>query len=253
MAWGTDGWLRTADGLGIPSVVESAPPALGVSPSDTGVVRDDFNSPELPLDFQWLRSPYPDELFSLSARKGHLRLYGRESMGSLFHQALVARRQQAFCYTAVTVMEFEPNHYQQSAGLTCYYGGNKFHYCVVSHDDVLGKHIRVMSAIPDGVSADAFTPMLPIRSDVRVELRVDVDFERLRFAYRYEDEPDWLWIPQQFDASILSDEATLPGAPNFTGAFVGVACQDVSGAALHADFDWFSYVEREYVVDPVSQ
>jgi xylan 1,4-beta-xylosidase len=27
----------------------------------------------------------------------------------------------------------------------------------------------------------------------------------------------------------------------FTGAFVGLACQDLSGARLHADFDSFSY------------
>ena len=44
----------------------------------------------------------------------------------------------------------------------------------------------------------------------------------------------------------LSDEATAPGAPNFTGAFVGVACQDLSGAAQPADFDYFEYRERDY-------
>ncbi len=54
----------------------------------------------LPIDFQWLRSPQPEELFSLSARPGHLRLYGRETIGSLFRQSLVARRQQAHCFSA---------------------------------------------------------------------------------------------------------------------------------------------------------
>ena len=28
----------------------------------------------------------------------------------------------------------------------------------------------------------------------------------------------WQWLPQPFDASILSDEASAPGRPNFTGA-----------------------------------
>ena len=37
-------------------------------------LREDFDSPVLPIDFQWLRSPWPDELFSLTARPGHLRL-----------------------------------------------------------------------------------------------------------------------------------------------------------------------------------
>ena len=81
---------------------------------------------------------------------------------------------------------------------------------------------------------------------VRIELRVEVDYERLLFAYRVGDGA-WQWLPQQFDASILSDEASAPGAPNFTGAFVGVACQDLAGTATPADFDWFEYREREYV------
>ena len=61
---------------------------------------------------------------------------------------------------------------------------------------------------------------------------------------------DWRRLPQQFDASILSDEATAPGFPSFTGAFVGVACQDMAGTALPADFDFFEYRERSYRMDP---
>ncbi|MDE2499685.1 MAG: glycoside hydrolase 43 family protein, partial [Alphaproteobacteria bacterium] len=65
------------------------------------------------------------------------------------------------------------------------------------------------------------------------------------FFYRLERQ-NWQRLPQQFDASILSDEAAAPGTPNFTGAFVGMACQDLSGAAKPADFDYFEYCEREY-------
>jgi xylan 1,4-beta-xylosidase len=42
------------------------------------------------------------------------------------------------------------------------------------------------------------------------------------------------------------DEASAPGQPNFTGAFVGMACQDASGQGRHADFDYFEYKERNY-------
>lgn len=41
--------------------------------------------------------------------------------------------------------------------------------------------------------------------------------------------------------------------PNFTGAFVGMACQDMSGAGLAADFDWFEYRERPYREDPTRE
>ena len=246
MVWGGDGWLRTTAGDGLPQLYAEAP-ELPPHEFAAPPLREDFNEPALPIEFQWLRSPHPDELFSLSARPGHLRLHGRETPGSVFRQSLVARRQQAHCYSARTSMEFSPAHFQQMAGLLCYYGGTKFHYLHVSHDEAVGRHLRVMSALPDSPQADAFTPPIPL-AEGAVQLRVEVDFERLHFAYRVGGE--WTWLPQMFDASILSDEATTPGLPNFTGAFVGVACNDMSGAGLHADFDWFEYVERKYEADP---
>ncbi|HVT72245.1 MAG TPA: glycoside hydrolase family 43 protein [Lacunisphaera sp.] len=248
MVWGADGWLRTTDGQGI-AQAEVALPRLPPHPFPPAPAREDFNGPALPIDFQWLRSPWPDELFSLTARPGHLRLFGRETIGSLFRQALVARRQQAHCYSAATVVEFEPGHFQQMAGLVCYYGGTKFHYLYLSHDEQAGKHLRVMSALPNHMQADAFTPPIPIPAGRPVQLRVEVDCERLHFAYRLDD-GGWQWLPQQFDASILSDEASAPGNANFTGAFVGLACSDLAGTARPADFDWFEYRERSFRANP---
>ncbi|HTO03964.1 MAG TPA: glycoside hydrolase family 43 protein [Opitutus sp.] len=250
MRWSEDGWLRTLDGQGIPTL-EAAAPALPPQPIPAANPCENFDAPQLPIDFQWLRSPWPDELFSLTARPGHLRLYGRETIGSFFKQALVARRQQSHCYSASTVVEFEPQHFQQLAGLVCYYNSSKFHYLYVSHDDTVGKHLRVMSALPDSPQGDAFTAPIAIPSGKPVQLRVEVDHERLHFAYRIGgDDASWQWLPQQFDASILSDEASAPGLPNFTGAFVGMACQDHAGTALPADFDYFDYREREYRANP---
>jgi xylan 1,4-beta-xylosidase len=244
MIWGDDGWLRTRDGSGDPELNPPSP-GLPLAPWPAAPTWEDFDGPDLPIDLQWLRSPYPDELFSLTARPGWLRLHGRETIGSQYRQALVARRQQAMCYSARTVLDFAPQHFQQAAGLVCYYGGSKFHYLFVSRDETHGRHIQVMSVVPDSPQADAFTAPIPLPDDGLVHLRVEVDYERLRFAFSLDGQA-WTWLPQVFDASILSDEATAPGAPNFTGAFVGMACQDLSGTALPADFDGFGYVEREY-------
>jgi xylan 1,4-beta-xylosidase len=247
MEWGADGWLRTADGTGLPRIEVAAPAGVTAQVFASASVRENFDGPQLPIHFQWLRTPCPDEIFSLAARPGHLRLHGRETIGSPFRQSLVARRQQSHCYSAATMLEFEPQHYQQSAGLTCYYNSSKFHYLYVSHDESVGKHLRVMTCTPDSPQTDSFTPPIAIPAGHPVQLRVEVDQERLLFAFRVEGiDAGWRWLPQQFDASILSDEATAPGAPNFTGAFVGVACQDMSGAGLHADFDWFDYRERDF-------
>ena len=108
-----------------------------------------------------------------------------------------------------------------------------------------------MSNIPDAAQADSFTTPIPIVSGKRVYLRVEVDFERLFFAFKVEGvDEDWNWIQMQFDASILSDEASAIGQPNFTGAFVGLACQDMAGTGLPADFDYFEYRERGFVPKP---
>jgi xylan 1,4-beta-xylosidase len=245
MVWGEDGWLRTEAGDALPQIATPAPD-LSTHEFFASPVREDFDAEHLPIDFQWLRSPWPEQLFSLTARRGFLRLYGRESIGSPFKQALVARRQQAHCFGAATLMEFEPEHFQQAAGLVCYYNSSKYHYLYVSSDEAIGKHVRVMTSTPDSTQSDAFTVPIAVASGVPIELRVEVDFERLHFAYRLKGERQWHWLREQFDASILSDEATQPGQANFTGAFVGVACQDMSGTARHADFDYFDYREREY-------
>lgn len=250
MVWGDDGWLRTVDGQGMPALTTPSPdlPSHVFPPAPA---RADFDGPDLPIDFQWLRSPFPDELFSLTARPGWLRLYGAETIGSQYRQALVARRLQSFCVHVETQVDYEPAHFQQAAGLVCYYGGTKFHYLHISHDEGCGKHLRVISALPDSTQADAFTDPIPLPPGP-VTLRAEIDYQRLRFAFRV-DGDDWVWLPQVFDASILSDEATSPGAPNFTGAFVGMACQDMAGTRHPADFDWFEYRERDYHPDPTGE
>ncbi len=247
MVWGDDGWLRTVDGQGLPSLTTPSP-GLPSHPFPAPPARTAFDGPALPVEFQWLRSPDPEELFSLTARLGWLRLFGRETIGGLYRQALVARRLQSFCTSISTHMDFEPGHFQQAAGLVCYYGGTKFHYLHVSHEDGVGKHLRVMSALPDSTQADAFTDPIALPPGP-ITLRAEIDYERLRFAYRLEGGV-WVWLPQIFDASILSDEATSPGAPNFTGAFVGMACQDMAGTVHPADFNWFEYRERDYLPTP---
>jgi xylan 1,4-beta-xylosidase len=250
MKWSRDGWLRTADETGLPNTDVEAP-NLPVHTFEAPPVREDFDAPSLPIDFQWLRSPWPEELFSLTERPGHLRLYGHETIGSVFRQSLVARRQQSHCFSAATVVDFEPEHFQQMAGLVCYYNGAKFHYLYISHDEELGKHLRVMSSLPDQAQTDAFTAPISIPPGLPVHLRVEVDFERLLFAYRLDD-GDWHRLPEQFDASILSDEASAPGLPNFTGTFVGMCCQDMSGTCRAADFDYFDYRERDFRPNPFS-
>ena len=155
MEWRSDGWLYHSTGSHAPALTVPAPNLAGHEwPSIPE--RVNFQGPELPVEFQWLRSPYPEELFSLTERPGHLRLFGRETIGSLFRQSLIARRIQSHCCSIQTKIEFEPRHFQHMAGLVLYYNASKFHYFYISHDEKgeqSGKHLRVMSALPDQVAS----------------------------------------------------------------------------------------------------
>ncbi len=109
-----------------------------------------------------------------------------------------------------------------------------------------------MSCLPDGVQSDVFSDPIAIPADGAVHLRVEVDYERLYFAFRI-GSSGWTVFPGPLDASILSDEAAAPGSANFTGAVVGVCCQDLAGTRRVADFDYFVYRERAYRVEPFAR
>ncbi|WP_158970103.1 glycoside hydrolase family 43 protein [Paraglaciecola sp. L3A3] len=253
--WTKDGWLKVIGEAGdrLPSL-NVIGPNLPAHPWPKDDIQHDFDSEVLPSAFQWLRTPEPSDIMSLTARKGWLRLIGKESIGSLFTQALVARRQQSFSYVAETCLDFSPENFQQVAGLVCYYNGHKFHYCYVSVDDNGQRFVDIMQCNAEqslalnfplreghinGYETDArFT--LPKQG--KVFLRAEVNDDTLHFFFSI-DGIEYTKLPVNLDYSIVSDEAGKGEGASFTGAFVGMACQDTSGMNVVADFDYFKYEE----------
>jgi xylan 1,4-beta-xylosidase len=242
--WNEDGWLRNSSGDPTPQqkvIGAGLPPC----PWPDLPAHTEFSGTELPRQFQWLRTPEPGELFSLTEREGYLRLYGRESLGSLFLSSLVARRQEAFRFEATTEVEFTPAHFQQQAGLVCYYNSHKFHYLYISRHEECGRHIGIMSC-PGDLSLDTVYPLqgepIQLPDDGPVWLRAQVDRELLLFAWSA-DGQNWQPAGEALDYSLLCDEVGKGEGANFTGAFIGMCCQDLSGTAHPADFRYFEYVE----------
>lgn len=240
--WNEDGWLRLEAGGHRPQMKVNAP-KLPEHPWDSDPERDDFDSPTLNIHFSSLRVPLDESALSLTDRPGYVRLKGKESLISRNYQSLIARRQQAFCYTATTCVEFEPDWFKQMAGLVCYYNTKNFYYLRISHDDSIGKCLGI-------VTRDCAEFDYPLEQEVCIEgwdrcyLRVAVEYDQLQFYYS-DDELNWTPIGPVLDASILSDEyARKSGEKAFTGAFVGICCQDLSGQNKHADFDYFEYTEH---------
>ncbi|MEO9774031.1 glycoside hydrolase family 43 protein [Roseibium sp.] len=241
--WGADGWLRLATG-GMAPELEVDGPDLPAHPFPADPVHHDFDTADLPPVFQWLRTPYPERLFSLTGRPGHLRLYGRESIGSCFEQALVARRQTHYDYEAETLVDFQPDTIQQAAGLIAYYGRCQFYCLAIAGDDDFGRVLTLYSfpgGAPDANMQEPLDAPVRIPESGPVAMKVTVEDMALRFWFRTEG-TDWQRIGPAFDATVLADEASGRGAHgNFTGAFVGMLAMDTSGQARPADFDYFSY------------
>ena len=74
-------------------------------------------------------------------------------------------------------------------------------------------------------------------------LRVKVRTNTYRYFYSFDGE-HWTEIPIDFYSYKLSDDY-VRGGGFFTGAFVGMQCQDNSGQNLPADFDYFIYKPEE--------
>ena len=239
--WTEDNWLRLEDGCNKPSF-EVPSPGISLHPWEDEPVREDFNTDKLNIHFQTLRSPADESWLTLKERQGFLRLYGRGSLCSLFDQSLVARRQQAFCYTAGTVVEFEPENFKHMAGLVCYYNTENYYYLRITHDKTIGKCIGI-------VACNNYNISYPVKKELDLNgwdkcfMKVIVEYDMLQFYYS-KDGVNWNSIGPILDSSSLSDE-NCKVAWGFTGAFVGICCQDLTGHGKHADFNYFDYEESQ--------
>ncbi|KAJ5377260.1 glycoside hydrolase family 43 protein [Penicillium cataractarum] len=240
--WGDDDWLYVKDGP-VPSLYVDLPRARDEAAYWATQHYVFKAGHELHQDFQWLRTPEPDRIFSIDPDDGGLTLIGRESIGSWSEQALVARRQMHFSFNAETVLSFSPIDERQFAGLTAYYARFNFFYLTVTAHSDGQRELLIMSSqasFPYGdLDLEHLSEPVRIPNEGKVRLALTISGNQLQFFYAMEGEKETKKIGPVFDASILSDECGGPGS--FTGAFVGMACSDLNGTHIQARFDYFTY------------
>lgn len=200
---------------------------------------DDFEGIDLDSEYHSLRIP-ADEFISLKARPGCLRIYGQESISSTFRQSLIARRVQNFRFYAETCLEFYPDDFKQMAGLILRYDERNQYYLCLSKDEQSGRNALGIIIFKKGRMEMLVSPQV-IVTENRIYLSVEMVDRVIQFYYSI-DRENWQPIGCKLESEALSDEMAEP--MGFTGMFVGVACQDLSGKKKHADFDYFMYEER---------
>ncbi len=235
-----DGWPYLEHGGQQPQLTVPAP-NLPAQPQAITPEYDQFDSPMLGLHWQTLRAPHDDSWLSLTERPGHLRLYGRESLISRHRQSLVGRRLKHHHAEAETCVEFSPATFQQMAGLATYYQTDNWVYLRVSWDESLGKSLNILS-YDNGMYDEALEQDISLDENAPVYLRVR--FTGLSFQFGYTQvQGQWEDIGPTFEAGKLSDDYCQ--GLSFTGTFIALCCQDLSGQAKPADFAYFRYRERK--------
>ncbi|MBI3715272.1 MAG: glycoside hydrolase family 43 protein [Betaproteobacteria bacterium] len=241
--WGENDWLYLL-GDGVVPHLDVESPDQSTKPLPHKEIWRDFSGcRELPIEFQWLRTPHPERLFALTGSA--LRLFGRESVGSWFEQSLVARRQEDFVFRSETSLAFDPVTYQQVAGLTYYYNRFKFHFLAITWHETLGRVLTVMSCpgdYPDGRMTFALQAPIPLPATGAIGLAAEIDHAGLQFLYDAGE--GWREAGPPLDASVISDEGGRGAHGSFTGAFICMLAFDTSGAARPADFSHFTYTPR---------
>lgn len=242
LQWEKDQWPVLKNGgklarLEIPQALEPMPESDEIIPDfniSIAELKKHFNSLRIPIEKKWC---------DLDSRPGFLRMQGQESLSSLHQQSLLARRVQHFQFEASTGLYFNPEDFQHLAGLVCYYNSYHWYYLHLSANDRQQRILQI-TACNKYETQDLLGEGILLHPRGQIELKVSWRQASLQFYY-CQPGVSWQAIGPELDASILSDDYVQDTENRyraaFTGAFVGICSQDLSGQKRKADFKYWTY------------
>ena len=204
------------------------------------------------MDFKTLRFPMfakkQRKRFSLDDNPGFLRIFGGQSFVSNFDQSLIARRQTDFAFEAETKVYYNPENFQQLAGLSYRYDEDSQYNLCITYDEQLGRILQVQAFLPPvnynpyagSVSSYSEGMKIQLKGEGPVWLKVTVDNHKAWFSYS-EDGTVWRKLRFEVNPDKVSDEF---GGLGFTGAFVGMFAVDMQTYSKYADFEYFKYTKN---------
>ncbi len=233
-----DGWPVINVGVGrLEDTVTG--PDLEPVPVERIPEREDFDEAVLPYHFVWLRNPKP-ESYSLSARKGYLRMrLTPESITELASPSYVGIRQTGMSYILETSMEFQSQSMQEEAGLVLLQN-NRYHYRFVSTARN-GIGLILLIRCFDGKEEVLAEVIHQKEEQKELRLRVIAKRQELQFAYSH-DGKSYHIVKADVDGRMLSSDV----AGGFVGTTLGLYCSSCGmRSANYADFDWLEYRNQE--------
>jgi xylan 1,4-beta-xylosidase len=227
--WNEDGW-PVVNGSGTVELLMDSDKIEAKQVLVEGETQD-FEETKLSHQWNFIRNPHK-EMYSLSERKGYLRLYGSElSLNHSNSPVFVGRRQQHFDCKAETLLDFYPKQEGEEAGLTVLMD-EKHHYEIAVVGDGLKRKVIVRRTIGklSAIVAEEEVQQGPIT------LEITANKEAYKFSYSV-DGVIFREIASG-ETRYLSSEV----AGGFTGVYMGLySTGNGRKSSTPADFDWFKY------------
>jgi len=210
-------------------------PTLESHPFDEPPKRDNFDEPELLLDWQFIRNPQ-SRAWSLNARPGHLRLMGSAAtLDDVQSQSAVVQRQRHFAVQCRAKLDFKPGRDHEEAGLFVR-AREGFHYDLALRHVDGERQVQLLSTVA-GARVAAGTASA---GRGPIVLEVEADAQNYTFSIVTRGRRRVLGaLPTR---PLSSEYISKRGPMHFTGAMIGLyATGHGQRCRTPADFDWFEY------------
>ena len=204
-------------------------PSLPEHTWQTPADRDDFDEPTLAPHWIFLRTPRED-FYSLTERKGFLRLYLRpQTLTERSNPSFVGRRQQHINFTAQSALMFTPQG-AECAGLVLIQNNDfQFRFLLMCENEI------VICLIKRSYGEDEIIATQPVRGE---NFMLKVAAHEQDYSFYFSTNGQWQALAENIDGRILS----TPVAGGFVGASIAMyASSNGQPSTNHADFDWFEY------------
>lgn len=182
-------------------------------------IRDDFDEEELPMYWNFIRTPR-SEWYDLDSEPGWLTIEPREdSISSLGQPSFVGRRQQHLHATASTAMKYDPQHPGYKAGMAAFQNRDYYFFLGVAWQDgkpVVRVEKRAGDETGNKTEVIASAP-LEANRDGKIYLKIEARGADYNFYYA-EQKNDWKLLKDKADGTILSTQK----AGGFVGAYFGL-------------------------------
>jgi xylan 1,4-beta-xylosidase len=232
VTWPKDGW-PVVNGNGT-ATMDMTCTTLPLKPFLEKPAKTDFDSEKLGLEWNFLRYPVTAN-YSLTSRKGYLRLTGSEqTIEDRKSPTFIGRRLQDMYFTATAGVEFNPKKSNEEAGMTLLNNGEHFDLMIKQSDGkrVLVSRLRFGSVVHESKEA--------VLKPGQVKLMIKGERTTFSFSYAQGNEP--FREIEKVNSKFLSSET----AGGFTGVYVGLyATGNGKSSTVSADFDWFEYIKNE--------